>query len=855
MNQAGTSARFFSASDVGQTRSSNQDFFGNRETMNLFIVADGMGGHAGGERASHLAVDTMLEMYDFGDRKKISVQDVKDRLKEAIESANDKINREALEDLEYQHMGTTVVALVIHGTQAVLAHVGDSRIYRLRDSRLEQMTRDHSLVQEQIDAGIISAEDSEKQPMKNVITRALGVESDVDIDFNTVKLREGDIFLLCTDGLHGMASDEKIAEILNSEPDPENCCNKLVALANAGGGTDNVTATVIKVRNIAPERSLRPLALFAIPAASAICAGLMLFLLTSVVMRDPSPSETDEGERVSVAEVVEVPEESAGSPETPPETGAVVSEPAVSEPPAEIPESPEPALEPALEPEPEDEIEAEIARLREALGGASLSVDARVETMLALVSAQMENESPEQARATMQKLFALCIDEGRGVETSDIEDPDARSMWEDLQAQVWAEWIGAAEEKIRDLRRRDADVYASREFETARSALRSAERALEAEGFFSALGLLDAANAQIEKVVRAGVEKKLEKKRDAEKQLARADRELEKVASYRGGGYEAIRAKVEQEEARLRQARLSLKDEGYEESIRLAGLVIKACEEILSDADAIEKEILAVEEKRKDARSVAAEVGKMRDFLGSEEVGRIVAMLNPQAYPRLDADHKAFKELMKDRRYEEAVPSGRKVLADAKSLIDETSSLLKEKIAETDRALAGRRNSKEFIYDKTELDKAAEMLARASAHLERRAFSPAFAEGKKAVEFVRDMQGEPRLGPSELKTLADASAEAGTLAVHLNRCIQLLAEHKRSMAKDLLLNHSRKKFEALSQLISEDHEGLGRILDDVRRLCFAGESLPPNEDLETALESVGALKQELDSILIANGAV
>jgi protein phosphatase len=233
-----------SRSDVGRVRPANQDVCGefeNAEGYQLLVVADGMGGHQGGETASRLALETIGRVFDrdFGAAETLLVR--------AFRAANDEIHRVGASDPSLRGMGTTGVAILIGPSdEGWVAHVGDSRAYRLRNGRFDQITEDHSWVCEEVRQGRISTEEASEHPMKNVLLRSIGVGSDVDVSASAIDLRSGDCFLLCSDGLWGELDDPAIAEVLAREP-PSSAAGELVDLANAHGGRDNVTVLVAAV--------------------------------------------------------------------------------------------------------------------------------------------------------------------------------------------------------------------------------------------------------------------------------------------------------------------------------------------------------------------------------------------------------------------------------------------------------------------------------------------------------------------------------------------------------------------------------------------------------------------------------
>jgi protein phosphatase len=233
-----------SLTDVGRRRASNQDAFGGLlapSGARLLVVADGMGGHAGGETASRLAVETVEEFVGG------SAGDPTWLLRTALEAANRRVLEQARSDPSLTGMGTTGVALLFQpGGSAWVAHVGDSRAYRLRDGRLEQLTPDHSLVAEFERRGLITAEEARVHPRRNEVLRCIGVDSEVDVDVAPVEVRSGDQYLLCSDGLCGVLTDEEIAaELLRAAP--EAAARRLVDAANERGGPDNITVQIARI--------------------------------------------------------------------------------------------------------------------------------------------------------------------------------------------------------------------------------------------------------------------------------------------------------------------------------------------------------------------------------------------------------------------------------------------------------------------------------------------------------------------------------------------------------------------------------------------------------------------------------
>jgi serine/threonine protein phosphatase PrpC len=237
----------FGLTDVGRRRESNEDDFLLEPGSGVYAVADGMGGHAAGEIASHLAIDTLREVLHRDDRaiERRSVDEVTEWLRGAVVEANRRICDSIRLHEERRGMGTTVVALVHAGDEAVVGHVGDSRMYLLREDELVRMTSDHSWVNEQVKLGLMNDDTAQRHPMRNIVTRALGSRPDVLVDVASLQVRAGDVLLLCSDGLNTMLSDEQIRAIVaGHRDDPEAACRALVEEANRHGGEDNVTVVV-----------------------------------------------------------------------------------------------------------------------------------------------------------------------------------------------------------------------------------------------------------------------------------------------------------------------------------------------------------------------------------------------------------------------------------------------------------------------------------------------------------------------------------------------------------------------------------------------------------------------------------
>ena len=252
----GMRVRFAGDTNVGMKRAHNEDSFFLPESERLAIVADGMGGHASGEVASRMAVETISEFFkatqdeqqttwpfkiDRGHRYNIN------RMVTAIKLANLKIHEHAQKDPRCHGMGTTVVSALFLDDAIVVGHVGDSRLYRRRGGSFEQITEDHSLLNDYIKMKHLSPEEIAAFPHKNVIVRALGMKDTVQVDVHCDSPRLGDVYLLCSDGLSGMISDPQLADLLGAERDLDVLCERLISMANKNGGLDNITVVAIRV--------------------------------------------------------------------------------------------------------------------------------------------------------------------------------------------------------------------------------------------------------------------------------------------------------------------------------------------------------------------------------------------------------------------------------------------------------------------------------------------------------------------------------------------------------------------------------------------------------------------------------
>jgi PPM family protein phosphatase len=242
-------------SDVGRVRENNEDSLRVAPESGLFVLSDGMGGQASGEVASRLATEIIVAHCQDGEsssalpaegRPLPGLPEKSNRLVSAIRRANLEIRQAAQKNMEWRGMGATVVAVWLAGQRMILAHVGDSRAYRFRAGQLEQLTRDHSFVAEQVRRGILSQNEAEQSNLQNVLLRALGADPDVAVDLEEELLLEGDTLVLCSDGLTRELSDARIAAVLQKADDAQAAADQLVDLANRAGGQDNVSVIVLR---------------------------------------------------------------------------------------------------------------------------------------------------------------------------------------------------------------------------------------------------------------------------------------------------------------------------------------------------------------------------------------------------------------------------------------------------------------------------------------------------------------------------------------------------------------------------------------------------------------------------------
>lgn len=247
---------FAAKSHTGMVRSHNEDAISVNPANRFAILADGMGGYNAGEVASAIAIAVIEELLETrlkqggANALSYSGKGIRQLITESVDSANRAILTMAQGDAAYNGMGTTLVLAMLHKEIMVIAHIGDSRAYRLRQGKLDQITRDHSVLQDQIDSGLISPEMAQFSPNRHLITRAVGVDPQVETEIHEHPVEPGDIYLLCSDGLSDMLTAEEISAVFEvADASLEANCNTLIDRANANGGRDNVSAILIKIQS------------------------------------------------------------------------------------------------------------------------------------------------------------------------------------------------------------------------------------------------------------------------------------------------------------------------------------------------------------------------------------------------------------------------------------------------------------------------------------------------------------------------------------------------------------------------------------------------------------------------------
>jgi PPM family protein phosphatase len=250
---------FCSKTDPGRARENNEDSAAFDEATCLGVLADGMGGYNAGEIASGMAtafIKSEMARWLSEAGKQAKIKEVRRALEICVDNANRSIFNAASSNSQYSGMGTTLVVAVFQDSRVMLGHIGDSRCYRLRGNELAQITKDHSLLQEQIDAGMLTQEEAATSTYKNLVTRALGVEDAVALELNEHLVAPGDLYVMCSDGLSDMVGDAEIASILESQATIEQKAERLVAAANEHGGRDNITVLMVQAAAGSQKRGL-----------------------------------------------------------------------------------------------------------------------------------------------------------------------------------------------------------------------------------------------------------------------------------------------------------------------------------------------------------------------------------------------------------------------------------------------------------------------------------------------------------------------------------------------------------------------------------------------------------------------
>lgn len=251
--------QFCARTDPGRARDNNEDSVAFEESAKVAVLADGMGGYNAGEIASGMAtafIKSELSRWLVEAGSSAQAKEVRRAMEICVDNANMAIFNSANSNAAYAGMGTTLVVGVFREDRLLLGHIGDSRCYRLRGGMLSQITKDHSLLQEQIDAGLISIEQAATSSIKNLVTRALGVEDAVALDVNEHVVEPGDLYLLCSDGLSDMVSDELIARIVGEDTGLDQKADLLISTANENGGRDNISVLMVAVSEAAERRGL-----------------------------------------------------------------------------------------------------------------------------------------------------------------------------------------------------------------------------------------------------------------------------------------------------------------------------------------------------------------------------------------------------------------------------------------------------------------------------------------------------------------------------------------------------------------------------------------------------------------------
>lgn len=249
--------QFHAVTDPGRARDNNEDSVAFDEAALVAVLADGMGGYNAGEIASGMAtafIKSELSRWLIEAGTMAQPKEVRRAMEICVDNANLAIYNSANANPAFAGMGTTLVLCVFKEGRLLVGHIGDSRCYRLRSSKMEQITKDHSLLQEQIDAGLISTEEAAMSPIKNLVTRALGVEQTVMLEVNEFSVEPGDLYLMCSDGLSDMVSDEVIAKIADDASGLDQIAGHLVSAANDNGGKDNISVLLVAVNDAAEKK-------------------------------------------------------------------------------------------------------------------------------------------------------------------------------------------------------------------------------------------------------------------------------------------------------------------------------------------------------------------------------------------------------------------------------------------------------------------------------------------------------------------------------------------------------------------------------------------------------------------------
>jgi PPM family protein phosphatase len=250
---------FCSRTDPGRARENNEDSVAYDDDARLGVLADGMGGYNAGEIASGMAtafIKSEMARWLSEAGRHAKIREIRRALEICVDNANRSIFNAANSNSQYHGMGTTLVVAVFQDEKLMLGHIGDSRCYRLRAGSLEQITKDHSLLQEQIDAGLLTAEQAATSSYKNLVTRALGVDDTVALELHEHDVQSGDLYVMCSDGLSDMVDDVEIASIVDKESTMEQMTEELISAANEHGGRDNISVLLVQVGSGSEKRGL-----------------------------------------------------------------------------------------------------------------------------------------------------------------------------------------------------------------------------------------------------------------------------------------------------------------------------------------------------------------------------------------------------------------------------------------------------------------------------------------------------------------------------------------------------------------------------------------------------------------------